>query len=90
MNTLRKSAPMWLVALGVILGFFGTRLLDSSTAEAQTGNQFGECMALSLYGHDGAAFSNPSWQPRTIRIRSGWRVVGGTQAGGVPHALVCR
>lgn len=91
MQSTRRFSTVALVALGALLGVCAGRLLDITPhATAQERTQLRECTALSLHWHDGAAFSNPRWQPRTIPIRPGWTVVGGTSAGPAPYAVVCR
>ena len=79
-----------LVALGVTIGLFANHLLTGSSADAQAARQFRACTALSLYAHDGAAFANPQWRPRTIAIQRGWTVVGGGGAGNHVYAVACR
>ncbi|MCZ7684211.1 MAG: hypothetical protein M5U28_37710 [Sandaracinaceae bacterium] len=91
MQSTRRFSTLALVALGALLGVCAARLLDiTPQAAAQERVQFRECTALSLHWHDGAAFGSPAWQPRTIPIRRGWTVVGGTSAGPAPYAVVCR
>jgi len=79
-----------LIALCVLVGWLlGAH--SAPSAEAQQGSrQFSECMSLGLHSYNGSAFANPSWTPRTIPIRPGWTVVGGSGIGTRNYAVVCR
>ncbi|MCB9592854.1 MAG: hypothetical protein H6719_08990 [Sandaracinaceae bacterium] len=79
-----------LIALCVLVGWLlGAQ--STPSAEAQQGpQQFSECMSLSVHSHNGAAFANPRWTPRTIQIRPGWTAVGGSGSGTRNYAIVCR